>query len=154
MMETPLQTPFSAITFQAAPVMQKAPGRGLSWEEKGGKTLNYEWLSPSESVQWECFQEAIRELRRRNANVFVLLGPYNPYILAPDSRERLQALIAETKEWFAENRLPYFELGQKVLPSDSFADECGHLLQKGHVAVADSLLRSEDFRKWLEGEPP
>lgn len=148
MMDHPYMSPFSAITFEAAPVMAEIQGRGLDWETKGIKMSEDPFVSPDESIQFECFMNAVKELKKKNAKVFILIGPYNHHYHVPESRKRLFALIDELKSIFDELGYPYYDTFQIGLPSKTFGDSC-HLLKEGHSMLAKELVKDESFQKWL-----
>ncbi len=154
MIQNPYSCPFTAVTFESAPLWTKAPGPGRSWQDKGMRPQNFAWLAASDSLQWECFQDTIRSLQKRNAQVFVLVGPYNAYMLTDDSRDRLNQLLSQTVQWLGANNVPYFDVGDNLLPSETYADEVGHLTAAGHAILAEALLKQDNFRKWIELQPP
>ncbi len=149
-MKNPYENPLGAITFQAAPVPAESEGESLSWLDKNYGLRDYPWLPLSQSVQWDCFEGLIEELRDRRAKPFVMLGPYNPYIFTPGSLARLRANLAEVKTWLDRNDVPYYEVSDNVLPSETFADGAGHLLKDGHDILAAALLKNAEFNNWLD----
>ena len=148
MLHHPYSNPVLAVTFRAAPVIEAPPGRGLSWEAKEMKKVDSLWLKPTESVQWSGLRRAIASLQRRDVDLWVLLGPYNPYIFSDASRQRMDATLAEVRQWFSDQSISHIELGGEVLASELFADEAGHLLDEGHRAVAAHLLKDATFGTW------
>jgi len=148
MMEHPYVNPFSALTFQADEVTREKRGEGLNWETQNMRLQDFGYIPISESVQFECFLKTITMLKKRDIGFFVLIGPYNPYILTPGSRARLDILLEAVKRSFLENRIPFFDAGSK-LPSEELADGAGHMLSGGHDMLAKEMLRNEGFREWL-----
>jgi len=78
----------------------------------------------------------------------VLLGPYNHYILTPESRESLYTLLDEVKRRLDERQVPYFNAVSDFLPSGTYADAC-HLLPDGHDLLARELLKDTCFKEWI-----
>ncbi|MFA6473193.1 MAG: hypothetical protein WCU00_14275 [Candidatus Latescibacterota bacterium] len=148
-MANPYRNPFSAITFQAAPLMRKAPGRGLDWETKKLKMKDSPFVPFDESVQWKGFLGALDKLKKKNMHVFVLLGPFNTYQLTPKSSERYRKMIAEVKKTLDRRGYPWFDCTTGILPSNAFADDC-HLLKGGHAILAGAMMKDTGFRKWIE----
>lgn len=149
-MENPYSNPFSAITFQAAPLMRKAPGRGLDWETKKMKMQSSPFMPFEESVQWKGFLGALDKLKKKNMNVFVLLGPFNIYDLTPKSREKYFTVITEVKKTLDKRGYPWYDCTEGVLPSKTFTDNC-HLLKNGHSILAKTMMKDAGFKKWLGG---
>ncbi len=149
MIDHPYRNPFSALTFRAGEVTREKRGRGLNWEAANMKLQDFQYLSPEESVQFECFLETIEMLKKRKVHFFILLGPYNSSILTPVSRERLDVLVGKVKQTFDELEVPYFEAGPGF-SSDQFADGAGHMLYSGHDSLAQRLFEDARFRTWLQ----
>jgi hypothetical protein len=144
----PYRNPFTAITFKATPVMAKSQGKGLDWKTKKQKITSETFVDLSESIQWEFFLEALTILRKSGIHFFVLLGPYNTYMLTPESRENFQRILDEVKRRLDIDRVPYFDTMSGFLPSEIFADDC-HLLRDGHDLLAHELLMDASFKVWM-----
>jgi hypothetical protein len=80
--------------------------------------------------------------------VFVVIGPFNPHILKPESLaayRELQAAIA--------SRLKERGVGCHVapdLPSDEYGDS-SHPLAAGYRRAAEALYHDDTFRAWRSG---
>ncbi len=148
MMDHPYESPFSAITFRAAPVMAEKQGRGIDWETKGMKRGDEPFINPDESIQFGLFLDAIDCLGKKGTSVFVMIGPFNNYYLTPESQERLFAAVDRMKEIFDERDIPYYDTFTAKIPSNTFGDSC-HLLAEGHDIVARNLTDDPAFKKWL-----
>ena len=146
--DNPYRNPFTAITFRAAPVMAESQGQGIDWISKKIKLSDASFVIPSESIQWECYLNAIKKLKAKNSRVFVLIGPYNHYMHTPGSQRRLFSTINILKKNLDDMKIPYFDTLQIEIPSDNFADSC-HLLKDGHIMLAEELTKDAGFRKWL-----
>ncbi len=149
-MEHPYRNPFAQITFQAAPVMAESQGRSVSWIEKEMKPADYPFLDLTESIQFECFLNAIGDLREKNARVFVMIGPFNDHYLVPESRERLYALVEQAKGILNDRGVPWFDTFTVGLPSETFGDSC-HLLWQGHEMLGREMANDPLFREWIAG---
>jgi hypothetical protein len=148
MIANPYRNPFTAITFNAVPVMAKSQGKSLDWKTKKQKITSETFVDLSESIHWESFLEALTILRKRGIRFFVLLGPYNTYMLTPESRENLQTIVDGVKKRLDIDHVPYFDTMSGFLPSETFADDC-HLLRDGHDLLARELLKDASFTGWL-----
>lgn len=149
MIDNPYRNPFTAITFQSAPVMAEPQGKQTSWDAKGIKLTDASFVLPSESVQWECYVDALKKLKKMNSKVFVLIGPYNHYMLTQESQLRLFSMIKILKKNLDVLGIPYFDSFEINLPSKTFADTC-HLLKEGHIILTKELVSDEKFREWLK----
>ena len=118
MIKHPYKNPFAALNFEAAPLWAQAPGPGVSWQAKNMGRQNLTWLATDQSLQWGYFQGAVKALHKRDAKVFVLLGPYNAYMFTDESRARLDKLLSQVKRWLDDNEVPYFDVGSSRLPSE------------------------------------
>ena len=148
MMDNPYRSPFSALTFTATPVMAEKQGRGIDWKAKNMKVSDSQFVSVDESMQWQCYFNALESLKKQNASVFVLLGPCNTYALTPDSRKRLKTMIEDVKKSLDDSGIPYFDSMENNLPSETFGDTC-HLLREGHLMLVQNLMNDTRFRDWL-----
>lgn len=148
MVEHPYSDPFSAITFKAAPVMAESQGQGIDWEAKKMKIADEPFIDPAESIQFECFLDALSMLEKKHTRVFVLIGPYNTYYLTPESRQRCFDMIANVKKVFDEKGIPYFDSLAIGIPGNTFGDSC-HLLKDGHDYLAREFVNDPSFRKWV-----
>jgi len=151
LMDHPYRFPPAAVAFTAAPMMKDRQGLGTPWSSrKEAQIRDDPFLKIGESVQWELYLKALRVLKKRGNNVFILLGPYNSYCLTEASRGHLFAMMDEVKKKLAELGYSYFDATRDLLPSGQFADQC-HLLRDGHVLLARALVKDAAFQKWLGG---
>ncbi|MCE5249215.1 hypothetical protein LLG96_03245 [bacterium] len=148
MMDNPYSNPFKAITFVATPVMAESQGQGISWELKKVKPSDEPFVPLSESIQWGLFTDAIQKFREKNTRVFVLIGPFNQYMLTPESQQRLFATVEDAKKDLDAMGVPYFDSFKIGIPSNEYGDSC-HLLNEGHMRLAHALLDDESFKQWL-----
>ena len=148
MIDNPYKCPFSAITFKSSPVMDESQGKSIDWESKNYKQSGDPFVEPSESIQWECYRQALRGLQKKNSRVFVLIGPYNHHMHKPESRQRLFTMIEKLKKELDDMGIPYYDSFSIGLPSRTFGDSC-HLLKDGHAILARSMLEDDLFRQWM-----
>jgi hypothetical protein len=153
-MANPYKNPLSTITFKAAPMMADKQGLGTDWasrQKRGIRLLNDPWLNLDESVMWNCYVDALKRLKNKKVNVFVLIGPYNTYNLTPESREKFFATIVEVKKRLDALGFPYFDSTQDLLPSNTYADQC-HALKEGHALLAKDMFQDTKFKQWIAGK--
>lgn len=150
LMDNPYRCPLGAITFRAAPVMTEKQGLGTSWLDRkgGGKLIDEPFLPLNESVQWECYLKALEKLKKRDMNVFILLGPFNTYYLTSASRERFFVMMDAVKKELDSRGFPYFDSARDLLPSGEYADQC-HALAGGHAILAEAMVKDPVFLKWM-----
>jgi len=146
--ENPYRNPLKAITLKI-PVPENQPkSRAVSWTERGGQKQNFPWVQTEESFQWSSFKEAVKILKARNNNVFVVLGPFNPYILTDESLDRYNKMKSEMEKWLAGEGVSYKSASN--LPSEYYAD-ASHPLKEGYARIAEELFMTESFQKWMDG---
>ena len=146
-MQNPYKNPLSAIT-QGIPIPEnKAMSKPVSWIERGMKKQNFLWVNVEKSFQWRSFKKVIKILNSRKNKVFVLVGPFNPYILTEESLTRYNAMKDKVKKYLKENKISYYSVLN--LPSKYYAD-ASHPLKEGYIKIAEELFENESFRKWMK----
>jgi hypothetical protein len=101
---------------------------------------DFPWVDLNTSLQWRFFRRTFEVLKQRDNRVFVLVGPFNEYMLL--SKNNLQAYhkVKSTVEaWLRENGVPY--LAMQLLPSNEYAD-ASHPLSMGYERLARQLFES------------
>ena len=104
--------PLAQITFHVPSAPRDDPQRGPKsprhkpWSESGGVT-QFEWVDLDTSLQWSAFRRLVRILRERGNDVFVILGPFNEYIVAEESRAPYRKLRDGVTAWLTENKVPH-----------------------------------------------
>jgi hypothetical protein len=146
-MQYPYSNPLGAITFQIPFPEDKPHSEPISWMERGMTKQDFPWVSIDESFQWDSFKKLIKILQARKNKVFVLIGPFNPYILTDVSLNRYKALRKDMENWLEENEVGYVALSD--LPSEYYAD-ASHPLKDGYAMIAREMLESEPFGKWIK----
>ncbi len=145
--QNPYINPLSVINLEI-PVPDNSPkSKPITWQERGIKTQNFPWIPADESFQWSSFKRVIKILIERDNKVYVLFGPFNPYILTEESYQRFQSMKSDMEKWFKENNLSYYSVPD--LPSDYYADG-SHPLKEGYKKIAADLCKTESFKKWMK----
>jgi hypothetical protein len=116
-----------------------------TWTERGIERQSLAWVDLDGSLQWRCFRRAVKILRERGNQVFVLVGPFNEHMLEDANR----AVYAERKRtveaWLRENGVPC--LAPDALPSHLYAD-ASHPLSEGYALLARRMMEDAAFAKW------
>jgi hypothetical protein len=144
--------PISQITLRVPTAPADDPQRGPKsprhkpWTQNGGNPTSFDWLTTTNSLQWQAFKRTFEKLRRDN-DVVVVLGPFNENIIADDNKPGFRALrdgiIAELKTAQANLIVP------KTLPSELYAD-ASHPLTHGYELLARELLADAEFQKIIK----
>ena len=146
-MQNPYENPLKAITLEIPMPENRPKSKPVTWSERGVKKEDFPWVQVEESLQWSSFKRTIKTLRSRNNEVFVILGPYNPYILTEESLHRYNSMRNKIERWLEEEGISYISLSD--LPSEYYAD-ASHPLKEGYAKIAAELLGTEPFKRWLE----
>ena len=85
-------------------------------------------------------------LRHRNNDVLVIVAPFNEHMIADPSQDAYKSTQSGIVAWLSENHIP-FVLPDK-LPSEIYAD-ASHPLTAGYALLADTIVKSEPFQKWM-----
>lgn len=107
---------------------------------------DFDWVNLQDSRQWLGFQQAVAASRRRSANVFVIVGPFNQHILTAASRVRFEQRKAHVIAWLREQEIPF--ACPKRLPADQYAD-ASHPYADGYRDIARQLMASDVFQDFL-----
>ncbi len=144
--------PLAQITLTVPGAPRDDPQRGPAsprhkpWSENGGPA-QFEWVDLNSSLQWGAFRRIIKTLHARGDDVFVIVGPFNENMVAPESRAPCQKLRDGITAWLTENKVPH--LVPELLPSPLYAD-ASHPLTEGYALLARKTLASDDFQSWLK----
>jgi hypothetical protein len=145
-MQYPYENPISAINFQIPLPENKSHSEPIGWMERGMTKQDFPWVSADESFQWNSFKKVINLLQARKNKVFVIIGPFNPYILTDESLNRYKTMKKDMEEWLKNNGINYIAISD--LPSEYYTD-ASHPLKEGYAAIAKELMETELFRNWL-----
>ncbi len=146
------KNPLAQITLRvpAAPAVDPLRGPASSrhkpWTQNGGPT-SFEWVTLDSSLQWAAFRRVVATLRSRGDDVFVILGPFNEHMIAPESRAPYNKLRDGVESWLTHNKVPHW--APEVLPSPLYAD-ASHPLTDGYALLAKMTLTNEAFQAWLK----
>lgn len=144
--ERPYDNPLRSVTLDLpAPDQSERHGPAAPWTERGMSEQRFEWVEPATSFQWRFFQRAAKTLARRGNNLFVLVGPFNEHMIAPESLEAYEDIKGEIETWLREQQIPH--LVARLLPSELYAD-ASHPSSEGYGALAEQLLDNQAFRKF------
>jgi len=145
-MQYPYRNPISAITFQIPLPENKPHSDPISWMERGMTKQDFPWVSADESFQWSSFKKVIKLLQARKNKVFVIIGPFNPYILTDESLNRYKSMKKDMETWLKDKGISYASISD--LPSEYYAD-ASHPLKEGYAIIAKELIETKSFRNWL-----
>jgi hypothetical protein len=137
--EHPCDCPLEAVTFKlpTSDSYERAAGPATS---AGNNVLD--WVSLKTSLQWRFFRRSVELLRRRNNKVFVLVGPFNERMLAPESIEVYRKMQIEIEVWLRQNNVPYYM--PAVLPAEFYCD-ASHPTSRGYAELAKQLLENDSL---------
>ena len=105
------------------------------------------WVQPKDSIQWNAFKKLTELLKSRNNRLFVIIGPFNPYVLTEGSLLRYNKVRQQMESWLEAKGTACFSVPD--MPSDYYAD-ASHPLKEGYVQIAKELLQDERFQKWMQ----
>jgi len=142
--EHPTENPLSQIGFQL-PVPEEEPRHPQRpWTESGVAVTSFDWVVPSESIQWRLFQRSVDILEDRGNRVFVLVGPFNVHMLAQDSTEGYERILEEATSWLERREISY--LVASPLPKDCYGD-ASHPLPEGYRQLAREVLSAMEAQR-------
>jgi hypothetical protein len=146
------KNPMAQIAFSVPAPPSDDPLRGPKsprhkpWSQSGGPT-QFEWVDLDSSLQWGAFRRLVKTLQDRGNDVFVILGPFNEHMIAPDNQAQYQKLKSGVTAWLETNKIPH--LVPDTLPSDLYAD-ASHPLTDGYALLAKETLDNAAFQNWLK----
>jgi hypothetical protein len=149
------RNPFSQITLTVPTEPGGDPERGPQsarhkpWSTNAAGTTRFDWVALDKSLQWHAFQRLTATLRERGNDVFVVLGPFNEHLMAPDNRPAHRKIREGIVAWLSTNQIPHLE--PEPLPSVLYAD-ASHPLTEGYHLLAKRLCGEATFQKWMSGE--
>ena len=111
---------------------------------------DFPWVDVTESFQWRSFLKLIDILKRRGNRVFVLIGPFNPYILTRGSLRRYDEVKKEMEKQLRKRDMDFLSFSN--LPSEYYAD-ASHPLGEGYAELARWLYRDEAFGRFIAHRP-
>ncbi|NOZ19886.1 MAG: hypothetical protein GXP25_02225 [Planctomycetes bacterium] len=149
LLKNPYANPFPSRDPLAPMIQKSSKAHSLpeSWEKKGIPPQDYPWVQLKESFQWTCFLRELAVLRTRGNEVFVLLGPFNPYLMTPRSLSVYRSLRAEMEASLKANGIAYYLAPD--LPSNRYTD-ASHVAREGYAEIAGAMLEDAGFANWLK----
>jgi len=132
------------ITLQIPEPDNKILHEPMSWIERGLTAQNMEWVDLATSLQWNAFQRLVKVLQQRGNRLFVIVGPFNEYMLLENSRELYRKMKDGIAQWLRQQNITSYIPGP--LPSELYAD-ASHPGAEGYRQIAEDLFRQEAFPK-------
>jgi len=136
-LERPTDNPLKALQSGLPPSDNLLRHEPLPWNKRGVTKQDFLWVEPAKSLQWHFFLRTIDVLQRRGNRVFVLLGPFNEYMLMNKSRQRYHEVRAAMEDELKAKGVEYY--APAPLASDQYGD-ASHPLAPGYEALARELL--------------
>ena len=131
----------------AVPTPNRTPRHDENaWFDRGIEQQSFEWVGKTSSLQIQAFQNTVESLRLRGCAVYVIVGPFNEHLLAPDGVEGYAQLKQYVAEWLAGQSIPH--LIPAVLPSEEYGD-ASHPLEAGYRRLANEIVADASFQNWL-----
>ena len=146
-LQNPHSNPLRAITLELPLPENRPKGEPVPWTDRGMQQQDFPWVEPEASFQWESFQNVVETLKARNNAVFVLIGPFNPFVLSEGSLSRYRAMLRGIEARLEENGIAYHSV--RDLPSAYYAD-ASHPLEAGYERIVDELYQTDSFQGWIE----
>ena len=147
------RNPLRQVTLEVPGADPRDPDRGpasprhRAWTRgDAGKPTNFDWVEPGKSMQWPALQRLIRGLKERDADVFVLVGPFNEHMVGEGTAERFRRFKQTVVSWLASEKIPHAV--PEVLPTELYAD-ASHPLTDGYALLAKRLWADAGFRGWV-----
>ena len=85
-------------------------------------------------------------LQARGNNVFVLVGPFNEHMIAPESREAYAQIKKTIAAWLDRESIAHYMV--PLLPSELYGD-ASHPLDEGYALWAGNLLDGKAFQDFF-----
>ncbi len=146
------RNPFSQITMRVPGEPAVDPQRGpasprhKSWNSSSAAPSRFEWVPLDRSLQWHAFQRTVKLLQNRGDDVFVILGPFNEWMVAEDQRPVLHNIESGITRWLAEQHIS--SIAPETLPTNLYAD-ASHPLTDGYALLAKNIYKDSTFQSWL-----
>lgn len=145
--EHPYDNPLSGITLAVQLPQGKPHSQPIAWTERGITRQDLPWVTADSSLQWQAMKRTIDLLRRRNNQLFVVVGPFNDHLLTDPSRRQYEAVLRDVSAWLESHQVPYS--APASLESTLYGD-ASHPLAAGYQILAHDLYQNRRFRQWLE----
>jgi len=146
------KSPLAQLTLAVPPAPEVDPQRGANsprhqpWSDDHSAT-SFDWVELRASLQWQAFEQVVKDLRARGNDVLVVLGPFNEHIMVEENRPAYRKVRDGIVAWLEQNRVPH--VVPETLPSALYAD-ASHPLTRGYALLAQRLCENRVFHDWLE----
>lgn len=147
------RNPLRQITLRVPSEPEQDPERGPTsprhkpWSTTGTGSTRFEWVELEHSLQWAAFQRVVGHLRAQGNEVFILLGPFNEHLMAPENLPAFRRIRDGVQRWLTDQQLPH--AAPDALPSVLYAD-ASHPLTDGYRMLAETLSQDPAFKQWLD----
>ena len=145
-MLNPYRNPFRGGAFVAPQPERRPRSNPVPWTRRGIEPVDLPWIDLEESLQWQSFRDLIHLLVARDNDVFVVVGPFNPHLLAPSSLARYRTARGAMESLLVAMETPHLTVSD--MPGEYYAD-ASHVLAEGYARIADTLFESRSFREWM-----
>jgi hypothetical protein len=139
----PYKNPFGAIILKPSVLEDKEVYEQKSWIQQGIVKRDIAWVESATSLQWMFFQQTVELLQARGNTLFVLVGPFNEYMLQAESIETYEQIKTDIESWLWKKGTAYYIL--PILPSEFYRD-ASHPLAEGYEMLAEEIIENPSFR--------
>jgi hypothetical protein len=108
---------------------------------------NIDWVPIDKSMQWKFMLKTIAYLKKNGDDIIVLITPFNTYMVAEKSRERYYSIISDISDELSGNSIDFII---PVIDEKKYFADSSHFTAEGYRAMAENLLSSKKFQKFLE----
>ena len=146
------KNPFAQITFKVPEEPANDPDRGPQsprhkpWSTTGKGTQQFDWVPLEKSIQWAAFQRLTLDLKTRNNDLLVIVGPFNRHIMASKNWPQFDSEVAGVQQWLKQQNIPF--VTPDTLDSKLYGDS-SHPLTEGYKILAHYLVSDPVYQHWL-----
>ena len=147
------KNPAKQITFKVPDEPANDPDRGPQsprhkpWSTTGKGTQNFDWVPLEKSIQWTAFQRLALDLKKRNNDLLIIIGPFNRHIMSKKNQPQFDAQIAQIQQWLTQQKIPF--VTPKTLPCTLYGDS-SHPLTDGYKTLALEINTDPTYKAWLK----
>jgi hypothetical protein len=142
-LEYPYENPLAPLAQDLPTPSGKLKHLSLPWYKQDKSLKDFPWVDMETSLQWAAFRRTVEVLRRRDNQVFVLVGPFNEHMLTPDCRARFGKVKAAISDWLKAENIPH--AAPSALDTDLYGD-ASHPLAEGYERLARQLQKEPALR--------
>ncbi|MDD5464545.1 MAG: hypothetical protein PHP62_05345 [Candidatus Moranbacteria bacterium] len=147
--DNPYKNPFAQISLSIDAQEKDKVNSSVNWTKKGIPQQNWKWLELDDSTQWSSFKNIVKRLKADGNQIYVMIGPLNPYMLTEKSLKLLKKRQEEIQEWLRKEKVESFIVSD--MPSEVYAD-ASHPLEKGYEMIADELIKTEILKPYRKSK--